>query len=60
MELTYTKLPYTFEVNNDNGIDKVYRILTHHVNLATEDASAQARDRLKDTYGGNIQLEQNA
>lgn len=39
-----------FEVNNVNDVDKVYRILTKHMNLIV---SLTARDCLKYTYQGN-------
>lgn len=42
-----------FEVNNVNDVDKVYRILTKHMNLVV---SLTARDCLKFTYQGNQHL----
>jgi tetratricopeptide (TPR) repeat protein len=46
--------PYkAFEVNNVNDVDKVYRILTKHMNLIV---SLTARDCLKFTYQGNQHL----
>ena len=44
-----------FEVNNVNDIDKVYRILTKHMDL--DNISIKARDCLKFTYEGNASLE---
>jgi tetratricopeptide (TPR) repeat protein len=50
--------PYkSFEVNNVNDIDKVYRILTKHMNITN--ISKNAKDCLKYTYLGNSQLEKN-
>jgi tetratricopeptide (TPR) repeat protein len=45
------------EVNNVNDIDKVYRILTQHMNIPN--ISIQARECLKYTYEGNAHLEKN-
>lgn len=42
-----------FEANNVNDVDKVYRILTKHMNLIV---SLTARDCLKYTYKGNQSL----
>lgn len=50
--------PYTsFEVNNVNDIDKVYRILTKHMSIIN--ISKQAKECLKYTYQGNSHLEKN-
>lgn len=46
-----------FEVNNVNDIDKVYRILTKHMNIPN--ISNKARECLKYTYEGNAHLERN-
>eukprot|EP00558_Chaetoceros_sp_UNC1202_P009191 CAMPEP_0197239932 /NCGR_PEP_ID=MMETSP1429-20130617/6330_1 /TAXON_ID=49237 /ORGANISM="Chaetoceros sp., Strain UNC1202" /LENGTH=459 /DNA_ID=CAMNT_0042699477 /DNA_START=84 /DNA_END=1463 /DNA_ORIENTATION=+ len=45
------------EVNNVDDIDKVYRILTKHMNM--DGISVTARDCLKFTYQGNAHLEKN-
>lgn len=53
-----TSHPYkAIEINNVNDIDKVYRILTKHMDV--QDVSIKARDNLKLTYRGNSHLEKN-
>jgi len=53
-----TKHPFrALEVNNVNDIDKVYRILTKHMNIPN--ISNKARECLKYTYEGNAHLEKN-
>lgn len=53
-----TSHPYkAIEINNVNDIDKVYRILTKHMDV--QDVSIKARDNLKLTYLGNSHLEKN-
>lgn len=53
---TTTPHPSAFEVNNVNDVDKVFLILTQHMNVSS--VSTTARSCLKWTYRGNAYLEQ--